>query len=259
MNPVMSATRYPYRFAVMLAALLLWSSIANAFEITPVTSPSGIKAWLVEDHKNPIITIQATFLGGASGDPAGKPGLANLASGLLDEGAGELDSTAFQKALADNSISLSFNSSTDLFSGTLSTLTETSEVAFRLLRLALNEPRFDAAPLERVRGQVMAGLRSRKENPNRIAGRVWWKGLFPIIPTARRAGGPSCRCQLSPARICKALPSGPSPGTNSISVSSGTFQRSAWGRSWIRFLPPCPRLPAPRRFLMSDWRSAVRR
>jgi zinc protease len=182
MNPVMGASRHPCRFAVMLAALLLWSSTANAFEITPVTSPSGIKAWLVEDHKNPIITIHATFLGGASGDPAGKPGLANLASGLLDEGAGELDSTAFQKALADNSISLSFNSSTDLFSGTLSTLTETSEEAFRLLRLALNEPRFDAAPLERVRGQVMAGLRSRKENPNRIAGRVWWKAAFPDHP-----------------------------------------------------------------------------
>ncbi|MDA0340073.1 MAG: pitrilysin family protein [Proteobacteria bacterium] len=178
----MSVTRLPHRFAVMLAALLLWSPIANAFEITPVTSPSGIKAWLVEDHKNPIITIQATFLGGASGDPAGKPGLVNLASGLLDEGAGELDSTAFQKALADNSISLSFNSSTDSFSGALRTLTETSEAAFRLLRLALNEPRFDAAPLERVRGQVMAGLRSRKENPNRIAGRVWWKAAFPDHP-----------------------------------------------------------------------------
>lgn len=182
MSPLMSVTRLPHRFAVMLAALLLWSPIANAFEITPVTSPSGIKAWLVEDHKNPIITIQATFLGGASGDPAGKPGLANLASGLLDEGAGELDSTAFQKALADNSISLSFNSSTDSFSGALRTLTETSEAAFRLLRLALNEPRFDAAPLERVRGQVMAGLRSRKENPNRIAGRVWWKAAFPDHP-----------------------------------------------------------------------------
>ena len=182
MSPLMSVTRLPHRFAVMLAALLLWSPIANAFEITPVTSPSGIKAWLVEDHKNPIITIQATFLGGASGDPAGKPGLVNLASGLLDEGAGELDSTAFQKALADNSISLSFNSSTDSFSGALRTLTETSEAAFRLLRLALNEPRFDAAPLERVRGQVMAGLRSRKENPNRIAGRVWWKAAFPDHP-----------------------------------------------------------------------------
>ena len=157
----MSVARLPQWFAIMLVALLLWLPIANAFEITSVTSPSGIKAWLVEDHKNPIITIHVTFLGGTSGDPAGKPGLANLVSGLLDEGAGELDSAAFQKALADNSISLSFNSSMDLFSGTLSTLTETSEVGFHLLRLALNEPRFDAAPLERVRGQAMAGLRSR--------------------------------------------------------------------------------------------------
>lgn len=165
-----------------LALIVTWTPIAGAFEITTVTSPGGVKAWLVEDHKNPIITVQMTFLGGSSADPTGKPGLAYLASGLLDEGAGELDSTAFQKTLADESISLSFDASTDSFSGTLTTLTETSEDAFRLLRLALTNPRFDAKPLDRVRGQVMAGLRSRMQNPNRIAGRVWWRAAFPDHP-----------------------------------------------------------------------------
>lgn len=171
-----------------LAAFLAIASPANAFEITAVTSPSGIKAWLVEDHKNPIITIKMTFLGGSSADPKGKSGLAYLASGMLDEGAGDLDSAAFQRALAEDSIALSFSARTDSFSGTLTTLTETSDIAFHLLRLALGSPRFDAEPLDRVRGQIMAGLRSRKENPNRIAGRVWWKAAFPDHPygTPRR-------------------------------------------------------------------------
>jgi zinc protease len=170
------------RFGAALVLLVAWAPLAHAFEITPVTSPGGIKAWLVEDHKNPIITVEMTFLGGSSGDPAGKPGVAYLASGMLDEGAGELDSTAFQKALAEDSISLSFDTNTDSFSGTVTTLTETSDQAFRLLRLALTEARFDAEPLERVRGQVMAGLRSRQQDPNRLAGRVWWKAAFPDHP-----------------------------------------------------------------------------
>jgi zinc protease len=168
--------------SMLMGATLVWVPAASAFEITKVASPGGIKAWLVEDHKNPIITIKMTFLGGSSADPAGKPGLAYLTSGLLDEGAGDLDSAAFQKALANESISLSFNANTDSFSGSLTTLTETSKDAFRLLRLALNEPRFDAAPLERVRGQIMAGLKSRKQNPNRIASRVWWRSAFPDHP-----------------------------------------------------------------------------
>jgi zinc protease len=165
-----------------LALIVAWTPMASAFEITKVASPGGIKAWLVEDHKNPIITVKMTFLGGSSADPIGKAGLAYLASGLLDEGAGELDSAAFQKALADDSISLSFDARTDSFSGTLTTLTETSADAFRLLRLALTKPRFDDEPIARVRGQVMAGLRSREQNPNRIAGRAWWKAAFPDHP-----------------------------------------------------------------------------
>ena len=173
----------------VLAAVIAWTPVAGAFEITKVTSPGGIKAWLVEDHKNPIITLRMAFLGGSSADPVGKQGLAHLASGLLDEGAGGLDSTAFQKTLADDSISLSFDANTDSFSGGLTTLTETSDQAFNLLRLALTEPRFDAEPIERVRGQILAGLRSRKENPNRIAGRVWWKTAFPDHPYGKPKRG----------------------------------------------------------------------
>jgi zinc protease len=169
--------------------LLTSTNIASAFEITKVASPGGIKAWLVEDHKNPIITIKMTFLGGSSADPAGKLGLAYLTSGLLDEGAGEMDSAAFQKALADDSISLSFNANTDSFSASLTTLTETSENAFRLLRLALTQPRFDAEPLQRVRAQVIAGLKSRQRNPNRIAGRIWWMTAFPDHPYGKPKRG----------------------------------------------------------------------
>ena len=185
-----------------LVAMVVWAPIVGAFEITKVTSPGGIKAWLVEDHKNPIITLRMTFLGGSSADPAGKKGLAYLASGLLDEGAGTLDSTAFQKALAEESISLSFDANTDSFSGGLTTLTETSEQAFNLLRLALTEARFDAEPMERIRGQILAGLRSRKENPNRIAGRVWWKAAFPGHPYGKpKRGTPESLASITPADL----------------------------------------------------------
>jgi len=171
-----------FRFVGALIVLVGSTTLTEALEITPVKSPGGIEAWLVEDHKNPIITIRASFAGGSRTDPPGKPGLAYLVSGLLDEGAGNLDSPTFQKVLEENSISLSFNTRTDTFSTSLSTLTETSEKAFHLMRLAMTEPRFDAEPFARIRSQVIAGLRSRRENPKRIAGRVWWKAAFPDHP-----------------------------------------------------------------------------
>jgi zinc protease len=41
-----------------------------------------------------------------------------------------------------------------------------------LLHLALTKPRFDADALERVRGQVLAGLASDAKNPDAIAGKI---------------------------------------------------------------------------------------
>ena len=145
---------------------------ARAVEVRRVVSPGGIEAWLVEDHRNPIIALEFAFRGGAALDPVGKEGLANMLSGLLDEGAGELDSRTFQAKLEDLSIRLSFESGMDRFHGSLRTLTENRDTAFDLLRLALSEPRFDSEPVERIRGQIQIGLQQRSEDPASIAGRA---------------------------------------------------------------------------------------
>lgn len=174
---------------LVVCILVLVPGGALALEIQPVTSPGGIKAWLVEDHRNPILALNFSFRGGESSDPAGKEGRARLASGLLDEGAGDLDSEAFQKALADNSITLRFNSRSDRFSGRLVTLTETRPKATDLLRLALTEPRFDPKPVERIRAQIAASLRRDLQSPRTIAGRTWWATSFPDHPYGRSGDG----------------------------------------------------------------------
>ena len=86
-------------FASALVALFIVvgaTTVQAATKIVPVTSPGGIKAWLVEEHSIPMLALELNFRGGASLDPDGKEGLSNLLSGLLDEGAGPLDSEAFQ-------------------------------------------------------------------------------------------------------------------------------------------------------------------
>ena len=82
---------------------------AEAIDIQKVVSPHGITAWLVEDDSVPLISMSFAFAGGAAQDPADKPGVANMLSGLLDEGAGDLDSEAFQARLDELSIDMSFD------------------------------------------------------------------------------------------------------------------------------------------------------
>lgn len=171
---------------------LLWMSLAapaRATEIQRVVSPGGIEAWLVEEHAVPLISVQIAFKGGATQDPDGKEGLVSLMSTLLDEGAGEESSQAFQTRLEDLSINLSFNGGTDSFSGTLKTLSVNRDTAFEMLRLALSEPRFDAEPIDRMRTQAISGLRRSERDPNSIAGRKWFAAAFPGHPYARPSAG----------------------------------------------------------------------
>jgi len=158
-------------------------------KVERVVSPGGIEAWLVVDRTNPIISLRLSFRGGASLDPAGKEGLTEMVSALLDEGAGDLDSEAFQRRLEDLAMELRFEAGRDGFGGRMKTLSEHRDAAFEMLRLALNAPRFDAEPIERMRSQLLAGLRRDLEEPDTIAQRRLAETLFPGHPYGRPVEG----------------------------------------------------------------------
>ncbi|WP_061933524.1 pitrilysin family protein [Aureimonas sp. AU22] len=165
-------------------------SLAEAVEIKQVTSPGGIHALLVEDYTNPLIAMRFAFKGaGSTQDAAGKEGTANLLSGLLDEGAGTIDSAAFQAKLDELGVSLSFDSSYDNFSGNFRTIVENEDAAFDLLRLAVNEPRFDAEPVERIRGQIAAGILANEQDPGTLAAKAFRDTVFPGHPYSRPSEG----------------------------------------------------------------------
>ena len=173
--------------ALLLALAALWP--ATATEIQRVRSPGGIEAWLVEDKSVPVIGFRFAFRGGGASDPEGRSGLANMVSALLDEGAADLDSQAFQRALEDIAASIGFDAGRERFHGTLRTLSEHRARAFGLLRKALTAPRFDAEPVERIRRQIVAGIESGKDNPGRIAGRAWSRLAFGDHPYAMPLAG----------------------------------------------------------------------
>jgi len=184
---------FPLRLPLILLGALMTVSFLSpptrAATIQEVTSASGIKAWLVEDYTVPIVAMNLAFRGGAAQDPIGKAGLANLMSGMLDEGAGDLDSRAFQAKLEDLSIELSFDAGSDAFFGSLRTLSTNQAEAFDLLRLAVTKPRFDAEPVARIRGQITANLRQGESDPNEIASRLWSQALFGDHPYGRPSEG----------------------------------------------------------------------
>jgi zinc protease len=159
-------------------------------KIERVNSPGGITAWLVEDHSLPIVSMQFEFENaGAAQDAANRQGLSQIAAAMLDEGAGDDDSQAFQQALDDNSISLGFGVGRDDLSGELKTLTRHEDLAFSLLNLALTKPRFDAEPLARMKAAALTRIHLSETDPDWAASRIAYDLAFQGHPYANNAGG----------------------------------------------------------------------
>jgi len=157
--------------------------------VKSLTSARGIEAWHVESDVVPLIAVSFIFEGGSAHDPADKPGVAQMLARLLDEGAGEYNSDAFQERLAARAIELSFNAGNDAIGGSLKTLVKHADEAFELLRLALAEPRFDQDAIERVRAQTIAGLRYQQNDPGVMATRRFFEEGFAGHPYGRPTSG----------------------------------------------------------------------
>ena len=165
------------------------SATSRAAKVQQLVSQRCVSAWLVEDYAVPLVALEFSVRGGTSQDPADKAGTAAILAALFDEGAGAYDSAGFQQALEEKAIELSFGADRDAFLGRLRTLTKNIDAAFELLRLALNETRLDAEPLERVRGQVGAGIRSEANDPDAMAGKAWREHAFPGHPYGQPSRG----------------------------------------------------------------------
>jgi zinc protease len=154
--------------------------------VTEITSPGGIKAWLVSDKTVPTIEFRAYWKGGSASDPAGKEGLASFMAEMLTQGAGDLNDEAFNNRLQDLNMALGFGASGDGVSMSIKTLSKNRDAAFEMARLALASPRFDAAPLDNLKRQSAIGIRQRESNPGYIGGLALDAAMIPGHPYTRR-------------------------------------------------------------------------
>jgi len=174
---------------VFAALLLLASPLRAQIAIQEVTSPGGIKAWLVEDHNIPFTALEIQFKGGTSLEAPDKRGVINLMTATLEEGAGEMDSKGFAEAREALAADISFDAGTDSVGVSARFLTENRDQGVDLLREALINPRFDQDAVDRVREQVLSNLRSNEKDPGTIASEKFDALAFGDHPYATTGDG----------------------------------------------------------------------
>lgn len=139
----------------------------GSFKLPPVeraTLGNGLEVWVCPQPGLPLVTAALFTRAGSSEDPESLPGLADLASDLLDEsaaGMGPLELSRRQKALAT---ALSTVVDTDVSALSLSLLTEHVEGGLGYLADVARRPDLRADDLERLKKDHLGDLQRQMDD-----------------------------------------------------------------------------------------------
>lgn len=181
----------------LLTRLLLPALLACTFalparaeiEVQDLTAPGKPGLWLVESHEIPFVALELRFRGGASLDAPGKRGATNLMTGLLEEGAGDMDSREFARQAEALAASFSYRAGDDTISISARFLSENRDEAIDLLRQSLTDPVFNQKSIDRVKGQVSSIIRSDETDPGALASLAFGEQTFGNHPYATPING----------------------------------------------------------------------
>jgi predicted Zn-dependent peptidase len=141
------------------------------------TLSNGTKVIVAERHDTPVVQLSIEFPGGFTSDRGRKAGTASFAMNMLDEGAGDYDAIALGNRQEQLGAVISASAGLDSAEVSLSALKENLEPSLALWTDMIRRPRFDAAEVERVRANWLAGIKQEKTQPNMMGMRV----IGPVV------------------------------------------------------------------------------
>ncbi len=146
-------------------------------------TPKGGKVMFVRAPEIPMLDVRVVFDAGAARD-GDLPGLANLTSAMLTEGAGIADVDTIARHFEGLGASINTNSYRDMAIVSLRTL---SDIQFRDPALSMfydvvSQPSFPESSLERLRAQLMLSLQHESQSPGSLAKKAFFKGLYGEQP-----------------------------------------------------------------------------
>ncbi len=156
-------------------------------EIQQFTTPGGVSVWLVSEPSIPILAVNMAWKGGSINDPEGLEGLTSAVTYNMNEGAGDLDSLAYQTRMEELNMSFGCSSGTEWVSCSADMLTDNASEAMDLVALAFESPRFDAGPIERMQREELIGIKQQVTNPRWLAGQAFEEKFYPGHPYDRDA------------------------------------------------------------------------
>ncbi|MCY7420360.1 MAG: insulinase family protein [Chitinophagaceae bacterium] len=129
--------------------------------------PNGITVLVVENHKLPRVTASYSIDAGPITE-GNKAGLLDLTGAMLEEGTTVRSKASFDEAVdrMGANVNLSANG------GSVGALTRYFDSAFFLMAEALKKPSFKQESFDKLKSQIITGLKSEEKSVTAVAGRV---------------------------------------------------------------------------------------
>jgi zinc protease len=159
------------------------------------TLQNGLQVIAVPHHEQPAVTLRLYVRAGSAQDPADKPGLAALASTLLDQGT--TSRSAEQIATAIDSIggAMGTGSGADLTFATVAVMRNSFDTGLDLLADVARNPAFASDEIDRQRQQILSALQVSREDPDYIAALVFSRLVYGFHPYGRPDTGTEASLQ----------------------------------------------------------------
>ena len=129
--------------------------------------PNGITVLVVENHKLPRVTASYSIDAGPITEGK-KAGLLDVTGAMLEEGTTVRSKAAFDEAVDRMGATVNLSSS----GGNVGALTRYFDSAFFLMAEALKKPSFKQESFDKLKSQIITGLKSEEKSVTAVAGRV---------------------------------------------------------------------------------------
>lgn len=149
--------------------------------------PNGLKLVVLEQHRQPILSVSLSLPAGSAFEPAGKEGLTDLLAALMTRGAGSRSGA--EVATQVESVGGSFSAAADPDALTIQAdlLSTHAALAFDLISSAVLHPSLDSQEVALWSRQAASTLAASLGEPTTIAGRVFLATSYRNHPYGRRA------------------------------------------------------------------------
>ena len=176
--------------AILFSIFFYANSLVASPEIEYWNTSNGTEVYYVHAPQLPMVDIQIIFDAGSIRDD-GQLGIAMLSNSLLAEGADGLDADMISKGFESLGAIYSSDVGYDSASLHLRSLVKKELLSNAIINFkkVISKPDFPQDAIERIRSQMLIGIKAKQQSPSTIAKTTFMSALYQSHPYAKPSEG----------------------------------------------------------------------